>query len=160
MKRIVLVMAVLVLIAGAVAAQNTDHRVFGLELGVIGGYDVGAEEPLSGRVFSFVIPVNDSLQFGVAAIDATISTAPPTGNAYVMMTAEYFITPELGVQLLSGSGPQEIGGGLNVFFNILKNQPEDSLSSSLRAQAGYLFDTTDGVDNGSINLGLVASVGL
>jgi hypothetical protein len=157
-KKIAFLLILVVVVGGAAVAQDTDHRAFGLELGLIGGYDIGAEAPLMGRTFSFVIPVNDSLQFGMNAIDATVATT--TANNYILMTAQYFFTSDLGVQLLTGQGPTQIGAGLNVFFNILKSTEEDALSSTLRTQLGYLVDTSDGLENGSITLGFIATLGI
>jgi len=158
MKRFAVLLVLVVLMGGLALAQDTDHRAFGLELGLIGGYDIGAEAPLMGRSFAFVIPVNDSLQFGMNAVDATVGTT--TANNYILMTAQYFFTQDLGVQLLTGQGPTEIGAGINVFFNMLKSAEEGALSSTLRTHLGYLIDTSDGLENGSINLGFIATLGI
>lgn len=170
MKRVILVLLVsAVVAAGAVAQQasqdpfggdgtNTEHRVFGLRLGLVGGFDIGDEEALSGRVFAFTVPVNQSLQIGITAVDLTINT---TGAAdFVMFSAEYFLSRRLGLELMSGTGPTEVGGGVNIFYSLLSSLEEDFLSSALRVQAGYIFDSSDGVENGSVTFGLSASLGL
>jgi hypothetical protein len=160
-KTVLLTAALLLLVSGALFAQNTDHRVFGMEVGFLGGYDLGASDTFAGRTFSFLLPVSDSMQFGLKAVNGTIQTAGGTG--YVLMSAEYFLSPQLGVELLAGQENllnNDVAGGANVFFNIMKNNPESGLSSSLKVQAGYLFDATDGVANGTLNVGLVGSFGM
>ena len=161
MKRTVLLtVALLLLVSGALFAQNTDNRVFGMELGFLAGYDLGASDSFAGRTFAFYVPVSDSMQFGMKAVDGTVQ---PAGNInYILMSAQYYLSPQLGVEMLVGreTNVGDVGGGANVFFSILKSQPEDGFSSSLKAQAGYLFEATNGVAQGTLNFGLVGSFGL
>ena len=157
-KTVLLTVAVVLLVSGALFAQNTDHRVLGMELGFVAGYDLGASDTFAGHSFSLMLAVNDSMQFGIKAVDGNVQTVG--ANNYVLMSAEYFLSPEMGVEVMAGQGPGDVGGGANFFFNILKSSSESSFSSALKVQAGYMFDATDGVTNGTINGGLVGSFGL
>jgi hypothetical protein len=165
-KTVLLTAALLLAVAGGLYAQEaegermTDHRLFGLELGVLAGYDLGAAETFAGRTFSVLLPVHESMQFGIKAINGFVHPAPGTANDYVLLTAEYFLTPELGIDLMAGQGPADIGGGVLVFYNLLKSNPGNGFSSALSVQAGYLFDATDGIANGTIDVGIVGSFGL
>ncbi len=163
MKRTVLLtVALLLLVSGALFAQNTDNRVFGMELGFLAGYDLGpTSESFAGRTFAFHVPVSDSMQFGVKAVRGTVQTVGVMN--YVLMSAQYFLSPQLGVEVMAGQENNlnnDVAGGANVFFSILKSQSEEGLSSSLKAQAGYLFDVTEGLAEGTLNFGLVGSFGL
>jgi hypothetical protein len=154
--------AILLLVSGALFAQNTDHRVFGMEMGFLAGYDLGQSDTFSGRTFSFFLPVSDSMQFGLEAITGNVNSTPIVSINYVLVSAQYFLSPKLGVEMLAGqeTNVTDVGGGANVFFNILKNQPENGFSSSLKVQGGYLFEAGTGVDNGTLNFGLVGSFGI
>jgi hypothetical protein len=163
-KTVLLTVAVLLLVSGALFAQNTDHRVLGMELGFVAGYDLGASDTFAGRTFSFMVPVNESMQFGFKAVNGTIQGVGGTG--YALMSGEYFLSPELGIEIMAGvenviyAPNAEIGGGANVFFNIVKNTPENGFRSTLRVQAGYLFDVADGIASGTLNAGLVGTFGM
>jgi len=161
MKRTVLLtVALLLLVSGALFAQNTDNRVFGMELGFLAGYDLGQDDTFAGRTFSFLLPVGNSMQFGLKTVNGTVQAAVPIN--YILMSAQYYLSSKLGVEMLAGqeTNVTDVGGGANVFFNILKSKPEDSLSSSLKVQGGYLFEAGTGVTNGTVNFGLVGSFGL
>jgi hypothetical protein len=107
-----------------------------------------------------MVPVNESMQFGFKAVNGTIQGVGLMG--YALMSGEYFLSPELGIEIMAGQETQanEIGGGANVFFNIVKNTPENGFRSTLRVQAGYLFDVADGIASGTLNAGLVGTFGM
>jgi len=158
MKKTVLLLIVLSLLVPAFAmAQergDTDNRIFGVQVGFLGAYNLAAEDTLVGRDFGVFFTVSDSLQVGFRSITNVI--APQA----VFLDLGYLLTPQISFDLMIGTtGPANAAAGIDIGYAIVKSSSDDVFSSTLKLKAGYLFEQTNGIAEGAIIAGLVGSIG-
>ena len=160
MKKLLVVMFLLALIVPlTVSAQSADNEIFGVQFGFLGGYNLNADETLVGRDFVLKFTLSDSMQMGFRSISFPGAAAPAGGLAYSFLNFTYFLMPQVSIDVMVGSeATNGLAGGVDAAFNIFSSEDE-AFSSALKVKAGYLFDSTFGVENGVINAGLVGSIG-
>ncbi|MBN1647838.1 MAG: hypothetical protein JW874_07385 [Spirochaetales bacterium] len=167
MKKILVLLTVFTLLVPTfVAAQDADNdddkaksvktvnRIFGISIGFIGGYDLATEELVAGRDFMFSFTLVNTIEIGFRAISGLLSTGD-----VAMFDFGYYLVPRLCIDLMVGSDGANMAAMLDVSYALLRSKDEDIFRSSLKLQAGYIFETGNGIDSGVICAGLVGSIG-
>jgi hypothetical protein len=134
-------------------AGNADAKLFNIDLGMVSGYSLLNENAIVGKTFSFNITLADNFALGIASFEAS--------NTYTLLRAAYYLTPAIGFDLYVGAssaGPG-VGTGACVFYNVLKSKPDNAFATALKVKLGYLFNTTDEIDNGDIIIAVSTSIG-
>ncbi len=158
------VVLVLVLVAGALVAQEqTDNRILGIELGFAGGFRLDDSEIVGGHGFGLNFTVANNVQAGFAT--TLISGGAGVIDTYGMFRLSYFLSPVMGMNVMvggasPGGGAAAAAGGAGVFFNAFQSRSDDSFSTALKIKLEYLFNITDGIDSGSVVLGIASIFGL
>jgi hypothetical protein len=160
MKKTVVILIVLALLVPAFAmAQergNTDNRIFGVQVGFLGGYDLSTDDTVVGRDFGLFFTLSEAMQVGFRSISGVI--APATDAMFFDLS--YFLTPKISVDMMIGNaGALGTAGGIDAGYAILKSETSDVFSSTLKLKAGYIFEETNGIGEGVIIAGLVGSIG-
>lgn len=158
MRKTVVVLLILAVIAPAMVmaqeAGNADNRIFGIQTGFVGGYDLNTNTSVAGRDFGVFFTLNPSMQAGVRVMESVLST----GTA-VMFDFGYFLTPQIGLDVMVGHDGASIAGAFDAAFTIIRSGSEAPFSSNLKIKAGYIFDQASGIEKGVINAGLVGTIG-
>ncbi len=158
MKKYLILFVVLALMVPMVASAqndgNTENQIFGVHFGFVGGYDLNTDGAVAGQDFGLNFTLNESMQIGFRSVSDLLTT----GDA-ALLNFGYFLSPQLGLDLMVGSDGTSIVGGADAFFYIFKSEGDDVFSSSLKMKAGYIFDEASGIDSGVINAGLIGTVG-
>jgi hypothetical protein len=157
MKKTVLVLLVMAMLipsfAGAQEAGKAENKIFNVQLGLLGGYNLGTEDTGAGRDFCLNITLSDQLQVGFRSITNLIAA-----NS-VFLNLSYFLTPQLNLDILVGNdGLGNLAGGIDAGYTIFKGG-KDAFTSTLKAKAGYIFEEGNGIGEGAILFGLVSSIG-
>lgn len=164
MKRgIIAVVVMLVLVAFAGAQEQTDNQILGIELGFAGGYRLNDTAIVGGQSFGLNFTVANNVQAGFAT--ALLSGGAPVTDTYGLFRLSYFLNESVGMNILvggasPGGGALAAAGGAGVFLNAFQNRSEDSFSTALKVKLEYLFNITDGIDGGSVVLGVASVFGL
>lgn len=161
MKKLLVVMVLLALVVPlTVSAQSADNEIFGVQFGFLGGYNLAGDETVVGRDFVLKFTLSDSMQLGFRSISFPGTTTPAAGLAYSFLNFSYFLIPQVSIDVMVGSetNANVLAGGVDAAFTLFSSE-EEAFSSALKVKAGYLFDATNGVENGVINAGLVGSIG-
>jgi hypothetical protein len=140
--------------AAPAAGGNTDARLVAFELGMNGGFKLGAAQPLTiGRSFALNYTLADNFSFGLLN---SVSGA----TTYNLVNLGYFLNPLLGFHIYVGADAAGIAGGAGVSVSVLKSRVDSGLSTALKLRLSYLFDVTAGFGAGDIVLGVSSSIGL
>jgi hypothetical protein len=156
-KTMIFLLLIALLLPAALSAQeagNTDNRIFGIQTGFVGGYDLLNGISVAGRDFGIFFTLNGSMQAGLRVMESVLST----GTA-VMFDFGYFFTPQIGIDVMVGSDTASIVGAMDAAFTIFRSGDDSPFSSNLKIKAGYIFDQGSGIENGVINAGLVGTIG-
>lgn len=169
LKRGILVFAIISLslilpaaaFAQALEGTDTEFRLFGIELGALGGYNLETEEPVMGRSFALSLAVIENMQVGIGAVSFTDQSPVPVTNEYVGMRFDYYFTEQMALSMMVGnSSVGDVGGSIGGQYLILRSQPENGFSSALKLKIDYFMNDGDGIGGGTIGIGLAGSFGL
>jgi len=158
MKKLLVVMFLLALIVPlTVSAQSADNEIFGVQFGFLGGYNLNTDETVVGNDFVLKFTLSDSMQMGFRSI--SFPGATPALD-YSFLNFSYFMMPQVSFDMMVGTETTsgDLAGGMEAAF-ILFSSADEAFSSALKVKAGYLFDATNGVENGVVNAGLIGSIG-
>ncbi|MFW6344694.1 MAG: hypothetical protein ACOC2B_08115, partial [Sediminispirochaetaceae bacterium] len=108
---------------------------------------------VAGQDFGLNFTLNESMQIGFRSVTDLLAADAS------LLNFGYFLSPQLGLDLMVGSDGTNIVGGADAFFYIFKSEGDDVFSSSLKMKAGYIFAENLGIENGVINAGLIGTVG-
>lgn len=138
---------------------NTESRVFHVELGFIGGFDLEQEETVIGRTFALAFTIGENSQLGIVNTQLGSTAA---GREYGLLRFDYFFTQRLGISLGTGGEIQTTtpAGMIGLNALLVRNVPEDGMSSTLKAGVQYLVNEEDGFGNGTVGVQLVGTIGL
>ncbi len=133
--------------AGTAAAQTPDTDIFGLEMGQTIGYSFAEEEIAPAGFMGLHFGMTESMELGFVFTDFD-GENEDTQFGFVRMT--YFLHDLFGFQLSTGSGDNEVAGGLGVFSTPIRREFDDTLTTSLRLGLDYLVpnletDVADGI---------------
>jgi hypothetical protein len=98
--------------------------------------------------------VSDSLKIGFLSIDGQAGL-----DDFALMDMAYFITDVIGLEILFGTHGAAVASGVDAFFSIGKPTAA-KLRTTLKMNVGYLFDATNGIENGIVTASLSVSFGL
>jgi hypothetical protein len=164
-KTVILVILVALLVPSFVSAQEAgkaEHQLFGIETGFVAGYDMNADDTVTGREFRLFFTLSESMELGFRTVDGILYDT--TDVAYVgatLLDFAYFLSPTVSIDVLvgqSGAIAPLVAGGVDANLILFRSAPDDVFSTSLKLKAGYLFDE-DGIAEGTLNAGLIGSVG-
>lgn len=123
--------------ASFVSAQNVDYKVFGVETGVVLGYDVGAGTLGNQTNVNLVLTLTDNLSasFGFSTGVASLPTAA------TLLSLNYGLADRFGVIVSLGrdTGAATLLSGIGMYFNIFERKLQDALATNLKAKVEYLF---------------------
>lgn len=160
MKKIIVLVVVSLFCTGIMFAQEaasgpkTDNKIFGVQTGFVAGQNLTTEDTVSGRDFALFFTLSDSMQIGFRSITDLLADDASLFNL------SYFFTEKISLDLMVGSTVTggNTAAGLDVSFAIVKSVSPDTFSTTLKLEAGYLFDETD-VAGGAVFGGLVGTIG-
>lgn len=147
--------------AQALEGTDTEFRLFGIELGALGGYNLETDEAVMGRSFALSLAVIDNMQVGIGAVGFTDQSPVPVTNEYVGMRFDYFFSEQLALSMMVGnSSVGNVGGSIGGQYLIVRSQPANGFSSALKLKIDYFMNDGDGIGGGTIGIGLAGSFGL
>lgn len=159
--------ALMFLPASAFAQQfgetSTESRLFNVETGFLAGYRFLNEEPVTGRTVALNFAVMENAELGI--VHTMFSDDVGGTDQYNLVRFNYFFIEQLALSLASGSSNNSnnnngVGGSIGGNFIILRNIPDDGLSSSLKANVQFLFNENDGIGNGTLGVSFLGTIGL
>ena len=167
MKKIVVLLILCIFTAGFVFAQEeteapapsgpkTDNKLFGIKTGFVAGQNMDTQETVSGRDFALFFTLSDSMEIGFRTITDILNTD------VMLFDLCYFMGEKISIDIMAGSttdAANETAAGIDVGFAIVKTSGESAFSSSLKLEAGYLFEAGAGVAAGAVFAGLVGNIG-
>lgn len=146
--------------ASFVMAQNVDHRILGIESGVVLGYDVTTGNIGNATSLTLNLSLTDNLTSGFEFLSGS-GTMPATAS---LLSLSYGVADRFGMSILVGrdTGAGVLLAGVGMYVNIFERRIQDAISTILKAKIDYIFPPTaaNGVTSGDLTMGLSVSVGL
>ncbi len=147
--------------AQALEGTDTEFRLFGIELGMLGGYNLEEEEAVMGRSVAISLATLENMQIGFTAVTFDGDLAPLPTQQYVGMRFDYFFTEQLALSMMVGNAAgANVGGSIGAHYLIVRSQPENMFSSALKLKVDYFMNDDQGPGAGTIGIGLAGSFGL
>lgn len=149
--------AVLFAVAFFASAQNVDHKILGIESGVVYGYDVSSGDIGYGGSLALGLTLTDNLAAGIVFMNGDGTGLPATAN---LLSLSYGFADKVGTTVYLGSSGATMLSGFGLYYNIFERKAADALGTVLKTKIDYLFDPSAGIDAGDLTLSLAVSVGL
>jgi len=148
----------LVLVAGFVSAQNVDHKVLGIETGVLYSYDVGTGTIGNGTSVALNLTLSDSLTAGFVFLKGDGTGIPANSS---LLSLSYGLADRFGMSVMLGQNATAatVLTGLGMYFNIFERKLQDAVSTVLKAKIDYIF-APGALNTGDLTIGLCVSVGI
>jgi hypothetical protein len=155
MRRILIVVALLVLGTGILFAQSADQDIVGIENGVVFAYNLNTDALGVGQETVINLTVTDSIQAGFTYIDGNGGLADHT-----LLRLNYLILRGFGMTVSAGLTGGNPAAGIGFFINLFSRTFQDVLFTSLGLRIDYLTNTATGITGGVLAMGLSAKIGL
>ncbi len=156
MKKTFLIAAVVILLVPVLlSAQemgNADHRLFGVQVGFVAGYDLDTDDVVVGRDYGMNFTLSESLQIGFRSISGLLAADA------ILVDFAYYLNPNIAFDLMVGDNGGDFTAGMEAAYLLFRSPPDEVFSSALKLKAGYLFDV-NGIDLGVMNFGLIGTLG-
>jgi hypothetical protein len=145
-------LGLLFLMAMPLAAQEQDNELLAMEYGTVFGYDLTNEAMESGQEYSFLLQLSPEIEAGASFIQGT-----GVLNAS-FFRIDYAIGPA-SVQLQTGVYNAALGYGLGAEY-VLLSRSFEGVNTQLAASLDYFTSSALGIDNGTVSVGIAASLGI
>ncbi len=153
-----ILVAVLLSAAFIASAQNVDHKIFGIESGVVFGYDLSTGNLGNGSMVTLNMTLTDSMTAGFTFLNGT-APMPVTAS---ILSLNYGLADKFGFSLALGrdTTAATLLTGLGLYFNVFERKVQDTLATVMKTRVEYLFNPNGGLTTGDLTIGMSVSVGI
>ena len=144
----------------------TESRLFNVEMGFLTGYRLGDEETVVGRTAALNFAIMENAEIGVVNTQFNIEGGVAGDmHGYNLVRFNYFFNEQVALSIATGGWQDDAGnsaaaGSVGGNFVILRNIPDNGLSSTLKANVQYLMNDNDGAGEGTFAVSLLGTIGL
>ncbi len=136
-------------------AQKADYNVIGFELGTSFAYNFGAEAMGNGYSTAIVLPLTNSFSANFTFLNGSGGLASSS-----MLGFNYALRNKLGVSLGVGRSGANSLVNLGMYLNILERKVQEGLSTILKLRVNYEAVPVNGLENGTLVMGLALGFGI
>ena len=159
MKRIgiVLFTTVFLLLACLQLSAQERQRIIDIENGVIFGYNLSSDTIGIGHNLGFNLTLTDVLKVGFRNINGDGVNI----NNFNLFMFDYRVYNGLGVLLSAGSDTTAANPvtGMSVYYRAINRVIENTLTTQLKIEFGFMNDVTLSIDNGLVTGTISAALG-
>ncbi len=146
-------------IVGMGFAQNVDHKMFGVEMGVGFAYDVASGNVDNASTVGIHLSLSDSLVAGFLFHTSPGVSLPSSASFLVL---DYGVADRIGFTLMLGrdTGALNLLTGVGAYYNIFERKIQDSLVNIVKTRVEYTFDPSGSFGSGDLFVGLSVGTGI
>ena len=143
--------------AAGTSGPPVELKLFGMEAGVVLGYDLGAGALAGGTSFALDFVVADNLVVGFRSTKIT----PAAGAlvSYDMLRLSWYLNRLLGFSISTGTNGTSPAAALGVFLIPARGASANGLATAYKVRMEYLFPTDD-IAAGSIAVAACVGLGI
>jgi len=158
-KRATVLLGLSLCLGGMAFAQNVDHEIFGVEMGVGFGYDIASGNIDNASSVGIHLTLTDNLSAGFLFLTGPGTSLPASAS---LLTLDYGLADKLGLTLLLGrdTGAATPLTGVGAYYNIFEHKVQDALVNVVKTRIEYLFDPSVSLGNGDLYIGISLSTGM
>ncbi|TVR30412.1 MAG: hypothetical protein EA404_12540 [Spirochaetaceae bacterium] len=152
----ILVVALLLLAAPALFAQEAVTDIFGIEIGTVMGYNLGTENIGAAQSMAISFGLGEQFEAAMVFISGGGGNIPNMS----LVRLSYYLLDEVGLRVSTGgSGPGATAAGFGVFSYPIRRDFNDTLTTALGLGVDYYVpNINNNLEDGIVAIGLNATV--